>query len=180
VRPAAVGEGWHVGVVTVHAEETQAVLAVFGIGAGRRFHTGRMAVPGGVTFLVVTPPAGPGGVAAALAGLCARYDPPVVVQVSGGVSRGVALSCGRDPVVGAVDSFFAAAGEPATLPGYGGAPAFHVARGVAVDDEVPRFCASATTRRGKPVAWAVIRGDTASRNAAQALRYLIPYLRPRL
>ena len=37
------------------------MLEVFGIGGGRRFHTGRMAVPGGVTYLVVAPPAGPVG-----------------------------------------------------------------------------------------------------------------------
>jgi hypothetical protein len=166
--------------VTVSPEETQAVLTVFGIAGGRRFHTGRMAVPGGVTYIVASPPAGRGGLAAALATLCARYDPPVVVQISGGVQRGVVLTHAREPVTGAVESFFAAAGEPATLPGFAGAPAFRVARGVTPDDDVPRFCADATTRRGKPLAWAVIRGDTASRNAAQALRYLIPYLRPRL
>jgi hypothetical protein len=177
VRPAALGDGWHVGVVTVLAEETEAVLTVFGMG---RFNTGRMAVPGGVTYIVASPPAGPGGVARALATLCARYDPPVVVQVSGGVQRGVVLTHGREPLTGAVDSFFAAAGEPATLPGFGGAPPFRVARGITPDDALPRYCADATTRHGKPLAWAVIRGDTTSRNAAQALRYLIPYLRPRL
>jgi hypothetical protein len=175
---AAVGDGWHVGVVTAAAEETRAVLDVFGIVGGRRFHTGRMAVPGGVTYLVVAPPAGDGGVTAALAGLCARYDPPVVVLVAAG-RRDVALAGGREPVDGALDTFFAAAGEPAALPGFGGSAPFRVFRGVA-DEEVARFCDGATTRRGKPLAWAVIRGDTADRTAAQTLRYLIPYLRPRL
>jgi len=177
-RIAAVGDGWHVGVVTILAEETQAVLDVFGIVGGRRFHTGRMAVPGGVTYLVVAPPAGVGGVTPILGALCARYDPPVVVLVVGG-TRDVALASGREPVEGAVERFFAAAGEPASLPGFGGAAPFRVFRGVA-DEEVARFCAGATTRRGKPLAWAVIRGDIAGWNAAQTLRYLIPYLRPRL
>lgn len=178
--PAALGDGWHVGVVTVLAEETRAVLDVFGIGGGRRFHTGRMAVPGGVTYLVVAPPAGPGGVGAALAGLCARYDPPVVVQVGGGAAD-VVVMCEREPVEGAVDRFFAAAGEPAVLPGFGGGAPFPVRRAPDTSDlEVARFCATATTRRGKPLAWAVIRGDAANHRAAQTLRYLIPYLRPRL
>lgn len=172
------GDGWHVGVVTVLAEQTRAVLDVFGIGGGRRFHIGRMAVPGGVTYLVVAPPAGDGGVTASLAGLCGRYDPAVVVLVAAG-RRDVAIAGGREPVAGAVDTFFAAAGEPAALPGFGGAAPFRVFRGVA-DDEVARFCAGATTRRGKPLAWAVVRGDPADRTAAQTLRYLIPYLRARL
>jgi hypothetical protein len=175
---AAVGDGWHVGVVTVRAEQTRAVLDVFGIVDRRRFHTGRMAVPGGVTYLVVAPPAGDGGVSAALGGLCARYDPAVVVLVSSG-RRDVALAGGREPVDGAVETFFAAAGEPAALPGFGGSAPFRVFRGVA-DEEVARFCAGTTTRRGNPLAWAVIRGDAADRTAAQTLRYLIPYLRPRL
>lgn len=175
---AAVGDGWHVGVVTVLAEQTRAVLDVFGIAGGRRFHTGRMSVPGGVTYLVVAPPAGDGGVTSALAGLCARYDPAVVVLVSAG-RRDVALASGREPVAGAVDTFFAASGEPAALPGFGGTAPFRVFRGVA-DEEVARFCAGATTRRGRPLAWAVIRGDAAEKTAAQTLRYLIPYLRPRL
>lgn len=176
--PAAVGDGWHVGVVAVRGEQTRAVLDVFGIVGGRRFHTGRMAVPGGVTYLVVAPPAGDGGVTGALAGLCARYDPAVVVLVRAG-GRDVALAGAREPVDGAVETFFAAAGEPATLPGFGGTAPFRVFRGVA-DDDVARFCAGAVTRQGKPLAWAVIRGDAADRTAAQALRYLIPYLRPRL
>lgn len=178
--PAAVGDGWHVGVVTAMAEETRAVLDVFGIGGGRRFHTGRMAVPGGVTYLVVAPPAGPGGVTAALTELCARYDPPVVVQV-GGHGRDVVIMCGREPVHGAVDRFFSAAGEPATLPGFGGGAPFRVRRHAGDQHgDVARFCATATTRRGKPLAWAVIRGTTADHRATQTLRYLIPYLRPRL
>lgn len=166
------------GVVTVLADETSAVLDVLGFRTERRFHTGRMAVPGGVAYLVVAPPSGVGGVTATLAGMCARYDPPVVVLVCGG-SRDVVLAGGREPVEGAVGTFFAAAGEPASLPGFGGGASFRVFRGVA-DDEVASFCAGATTRRGKPLAWAVIRGGTADRNAAQTLRYLIPYLRPRL
>jgi hypothetical protein len=175
---AAVGDGWHVGIVTVLEAQTAAVLEVLGIAAGRRFHTGRMAVPGGVTYLVATPPAGAGGVAAACADLCARYDPPVVALVSDHADTGdVTLACGREPVEGAVGRFFAAAGEPATLPGYGGAAPFRISRGHA-DGEVPRFCAGATTRHGKPLAWAVIRGGTAAdHNTAQTLRYLIPYLR---
>lgn len=175
---AAVGDGWHVGVVTVLAEQARAVLDVFGIVGTRRFHTGRMSMPGGVTYLVVAPPAEDGGVTAALAGLCARYDPAVVVLVAAG-DRDVALAGGHEPVAGAVETFFAAAGEPAALPGFGGATPFRVFRGVA-DEEVARFCAGATTRRGNPLAWAVIRGDAADRTAAQTLRYLIPYLRPRL
>lgn len=178
--PAALGDGWHIGVVTVLAEETRAVLDVFGIGGGRRFHTGRMAVPGGVTYLVVAPAAGSGGVGAALAGLCARYDPPVVVQVGGG-AEDVEVRYGREPVRDAVDRFFASAGEPAALPGFGGGAPFRVHRAPDASDlEVARFCATATTRHGKPLAWAVIRGGTADHRAAQTLRYLIPYLRPRL
>jgi hypothetical protein len=182
---AALGDGWHVGIVTVAPEETSAVLDVLGIGGARRFHTGRMAVPGGVTYLVAAPPAGSGGVAAALGGLCDRYDPAVVVHVAevvhgGDATGGVVITGGREPVVGAMVAFFAAAGEPATLPGYGGDAPFRVAREPADEDgDVPRFCANTTTRRGKPLAWATIRGDTA-RDAAQTLRYLIPYLRPRM
>lgn len=182
-RRAAVGDGWHVGIVTVRTAQTAAVLEVLGIAAGRRFNTGRMAVPGGVTYLVATPPAGVGGVTAALTDLCARYDPRVVALVSNASSAGdVTLACGREPVEGAVSRFFAASGEPATLPGYDGDEPFRISRG-STDDEVPRFCAEATTRHGKPLAWAVIQGGTgtaANRNAAQTLRYLIPYLRPRL
>lgn len=177
-RRASVGDGWHLGIVAVRQDETAAVLEVFGIGGARRFHTGRMAVPGGVTYLVVTPPAGSGGVTAALGVLCARYDPRVVVLVTGGLDD-VAITGGPEPIDGAVTRFFAAAGEPATLPGFGGAPPFRVFRDVAGDAAVARFCAGATTLRGKPLAWAVIRGG-AARDAAQALRYLIPYLRPRL
>jgi hypothetical protein len=187
-HPAAVGDGWHVGIVTVLAEETRAVLDVLRISDRRRFHTGRMAVPGGVTYLVATPPAGTNGVSNAIAALCARYDPPVVVLVGGGhehpvAANDVVITSGREPVDGAVGTFFRAAGEPAALPGYGGSAAFRVFRGLTGDGEVPRYCARATTRRGNPLAWAVIRGvtgDAADRNAAQALRYLIPYLRPRL
>jgi hypothetical protein len=176
---AALGDGWHVGIVTVSPEETSAVLDVLGIGGGRRFHTGRMAVPGGVTYLVATPPIGSGGVAAALGGLCSRYDPAVVVLVGRGPGD-VVITGDREPVVGAMAGFFAAAGEPATLPGYGGDAPFRVTREPADENgDVPRFCATATTRRGKPLAWTTIHGDTA-RNAAQALRYLIPYLRPRM
>ncbi|TDV46090.1 hypothetical protein CLV71_11148 [Actinophytocola oryzae] len=186
--PAAVGDGWHVGIVSVLAQETRTVLDVLRIPDKRRFHTGRMAVPGGVTYLVVSPPAGPNGVSNALAGLCARYDPAVVVLVGGGhehpvAANDVVVTSGREPVEGAVGTFFAASGEPASLPGYGGGTAFRVFRGLTGDGEVPRFCSRATTRRGNPLAWAVIRGvagDAADRNAAQTLRYLIPYLRPRL
>jgi hypothetical protein len=46
---AALGDGWHVGVVAEVAEETGTVLDVLGVARGRRFHTGRMAVPSGVT-----------------------------------------------------------------------------------------------------------------------------------
>lgn len=171
-------------MVTVLAAQTEAVLEVVGIAPGRRFHTGRMAVPGGVTYLVVTPPAGPRGVTAALGDLCARYDPRVVVLVDSPSGAGdVVLACDREPVAGAVSRFFAAAGEPATLPGYSGDAPFHISAGPPGNDEVPHFCADATTRHGKPLAWAVIRGGTgaaADRNAAQTLRYLIPYLRPRI
>jgi hypothetical protein len=180
VRLAAVGDGWHLGVVTVHAEETQSVLDVFGMSGHRRYHTGRMAVPGGVAYLVATPPTGQGAMATAVAALCARYDPPVVVQIAGGTTPDVVVTCARNPITAAVDTFFTAAGEPATLPGFGGAPPFQVKRGTTEDDELRTFCTHATTRRGTPVAWAIFRGDAISRNAAQALRYVIPYLRPRL
>jgi hypothetical protein len=163
--PAAVGDGWHVGVVTVLADETSAVLDVFGIAAGPQFRTGRMAVPGGVTYLVVAPPG-------ELASLCARYDPAVVVIVGGGQEPDVTLAGGQEPAGGAITAFFAAAGEPATLPGYGGSTAFRVARDP--QGEPP----DVTARRGRPRAWARIRGD--ARNGAQALRYLVPYLRQRL
>ena len=184
-RPAAVGDGWHVGIVTVLEAQTAAVLEVLGIAAGRRFHIGRMAVPGGVTYLVATPPAGVGGVTAALTDLCARYDPPVVALVGGHSAKAtdVTVAFGRPPVDGAFNSFFSASGEPATLPGYGGDPPFRVSRSPTSEDEVLDFCADATTRHGKPLGWAVIRGGTdtaADRNAAQTLRYLVPYLRPRL
>jgi adenosylhomocysteine nucleosidase len=57
-----------------------------------------------------------------------------------------------------------------------------------------QFCHDTTTRSGAPVGWAVIRGiadradhrktdrhhDSAAYNAAQTLRYLIPFIRPRL
>ncbi|HYQ67875.1 hypothetical protein [Actinophytocola sp.] len=57
-----------------------------------------------------------------------------------------------------------------------------------------QFCHDATTRSGAPVGWVVVRGisdhadvakneqhhDSAAKNAAQTLRYLIPYIRPRL
>jgi hypothetical protein len=177
---AAVGDGWHVGIVTVAEEETRAVLEVFGIAGTRRFHTGRMAVPGGVAYLVATPPAGQGGVATALTQLCTRYDPPVVAQVGGGLNTAdVVIMCGREPCVGAVDAFFAAGGEPAGLPGFRGEEPFRIHRVTAAAGELARFSATATTRRGNPLAWVVVRGGPA-RNAAQTLRYLIPYLRPRL
>jgi hypothetical protein len=176
-RSAAVGDGWHVGIVTVAEAETRVVLDVFGMATGRRFPTGRMAVPGGVTYLVATPPAGSSGMTVALATLCARYDPAVVVLVGGG-DGDVLLSGGQEPVLGAMAAFFSSAGEPATLPGFGGAAPFQVVRDDAAGTELPRFCAGITTRRGKPLAWAVIRGVPV--DAAQTLRYLIPYLRARL
>ncbi len=57
-----------------------------------------------------------------------------------------------------------------------------------------QFCHDTATRSGAPVGWAVIRGisdcadhrkddrhhDSAANNAAQTLRHLIPYIRPRL
>lgn len=185
---AAVGDGWHLGVVTEVAHETDAVLRVLGIAVGRRFHTGRMAVPGGVTYLVATPPTGRPATAV-LTTLRDRYDPAVVVVLGGG-ARHVAAT--RDDVVlvagapgpadDAAAEFFSAAGEPATLPGLGGAPPFRVFPGAvgAIDGVVIRFCAGSTTRRGKPLAWVVIRGVDGVVNAAQVLRYLVPYLRPRL
>jgi hypothetical protein len=185
---AALGEGWHVGIVTVAADETAAVLDVFGLAGGGRFHTGRMAVPGGVTYLVAAPPAGP-RVAGALAALRERHDPAVVVLVGGsGAGRtGEVLLAVEDPgnraqapVLAAVAAFFAAAGEPATLPGFDGDAPFRVRRGpAAAAVDVRRFA-------GGTRAWAVVRGvgggggGPAARNTAQALRYLVPYLRPRL
>ena len=161
---AALGDGWHVGVVAEVAEETAVVLDVLGVGRGRRFHTGRMAVPSGVTYLVVAPE----GTASADV-LVRRYDPAVVVLVGG---RGaVAIThAAHGPVRDAVGAFFTAAGEPAPLPGFGGAPSFLVSRGAPGS---PPFELGRASR-----AWAVVRGDTV--NAAQALRYLIPYLRSRL
>lgn len=188
---AALGDGWHVGIVTEVTDETAAVLRVLGIAVGRRFHTGRMAVPGGVTYLVATPPAGRPATAV-LTTLRDRYDPAVVVVVGSGARH---VAAGRDDVVlvagapgpadDAAGAFFSAAGEPATLPGLGGTAPFRVFRGAvdAADSVVIRFCAGSTTRRGKPLAWVVVRGvdgvDGAV-NAAQVLRYFVPYLRPRL
>ena len=193
---AALGDGWHVGVVAEVAEETGVVLDVLGVARGRRFHTterspsgprsgragaehvtregggaaegrsdpfhtGRMAVPAGVTYLVVAP----AGIASYEV-LRDRYDPAVVVLVGGG--RDVVVThAAAGPVHDAAGAFFAAAGEPATLPGFGGAPPFPVTRGGA---GTPPF----ETAR----AWAVVRGETV--DAAQALRYLIPYVRSRL
>ncbi len=161
---AALGDGWHVGVVAERAEETGIVLEVLGVGRGRRFHTGRMAVPSGVTYLVVAPEG-----TASFDVLLRRYDPAVVVLVGGGGD--VAITHGpRGPVRDAAGAFFTAAGEPAPLPGFGGAPSFHVTRGV---PGPPPFELGRASR-----AWAVVRGETV--NAAQALRYLLPYLRSRL
>jgi hypothetical protein len=165
---AALGDGWHVGIVAAVAGETGVVLDVLGVARGRRFHTGRMAVPAGVTYLVVAPEG-----TASSGVLRERYDPAVVVLVGGGgevlVTHGVA-----GPVRDAANAFFAAAGEPAHVPGFGGAPSFHVRRGTG---HAPPFEAG-DTARGRPRAWAVVRGATV--DAAQTLRYLIPYLRSRL
>ena len=158
---AALGDGWHVGVVTTVAEETGVVLDVLGVARGRRFHTGRMAVPSGVTYLVVAPDG-----TASVETLLDRYDPAVVVLVGGGGDVVVTHGPHR-PVRDAVTAFFASAGEPAPLPGFRGAPSIHVTRGA--PGPAPPWLDRA---------WAVVRGDT--RDAAQALRYLIPYLRSRL
>jgi hypothetical protein len=165
---AALGDGWHVGVVPEVADETGVVLDVLGVARGRRFHTGRMAVPAGVTYLVVAPSG-----TASFEVLRDRYDPAVVVLVGGGGDV-VVTHAATGPVRDAATAFFAAAGEPAPLPGFGGAPSFHVRRGGA---GTPPF-ELGETGRGRPRAWAVVRGDTV--NATQALRYLIPYLRSRL
>ena len=170
--PAALGDGWHVGVVTEVAEDTGVVLDVLGVARGRRFHTGRMAVPAGMTYLVVAPSG-----TASFEVLRDRYDPAVVVLVGGGreVGREVVVThAAGGPVRDAVSAFFSAAGEPAALPGFGGAPSFHVTRGAV---GAPPFDPGATAG-GRPRTWAVVRGDTV--HAAQALRYLIPYLRSRL
>ncbi|MFC4859327.1 hypothetical protein [Actinophytocola glycyrrhizae] len=161
---AALGDGWHVGVVAEVAGDTGVVLDVLGVARGRRFHTGRMAMPSGVAYLVVAPSG-----AASAGVLLDRYDPAVVVLVGGGGAV-VVTHAGAGPVRDAVSAFFSAAGEPAALPGFGGAPSFHVTRG---PEAAPPFEPGATAR-GRPRAWAVVRGDTA--HAAQALRYLIPYL----
>jgi hypothetical protein len=161
---AALGDGWHVGVVAAVADETGIVLDVLGVARGRRFHTGRMAVPSGMTYLVVAPEG-----TASFGVLLDRYDPAVVVLVGGGGD--VAVTHGpHGPVRDAVTAFFTSAGEPAPLPGFRGAPSFHVRRGV---PGPPPFALDRGSR-----AWVVVRGDT--RNATQALRYLIPYLRSRL
>jgi hypothetical protein len=166
--PAALGDEWHVGVIAAVAGETGVVLDVLGIARGRRFHTGRMAVPAGVTYLVVAPSG-----TASFEVLRDRYDPAVVVLVGGGGDV-VVTHAAAGPVRDAASAFFAAAGEPAPLPGFRGAPSFHVRRGGA---GAPPFEAG-DTARGRPRAWAVVRGATL--DAAQALRYLIPYLRSRL
>lgn len=159
---AALGDGWHVGVVAAVAEETGSVLDVLGVARGRRFHTGRMAVPSGMTYLVVAPE----GTASADV-LLARYDPAVVVLVGGG-GEVVVTHGPRGPVRDAVAAFFTSAGEPAPLPGFRGAPSIQVTRGTTAPP-LPWL-----GRR----TWAVVRGETV--HAAQALRYLIPYLRSRL
>lgn len=158
---AALGAGWHVGVVAEVAEETGTVLDVLGVARGRRFHTGRMAVPSGVTYLVVTPDG-----TASVDELLDRYDPAVVVLVGGG-GEVVVTHGPHGPVRDAVSAFFTSAGEPAPLPGFRGAPSIQVTRGTAGPPPL-----------GLDRAWAVVRGNT--RDAAQALRYLIPYLRSRL
>ena len=159
---AALGDGWHVGVVAAVADETGIVLDVLGMARGRRFHTGRMAVPSGTTYLVVAPDG-----AASAGVLLERYDPAVVVLVGGG--REVVVTHGpHEPVRDAVAAFFTSAGEPAPLPGFRGAPSIQVTRGTA--GAPPPWL----SRR----AWAVVRGETT--HAAQTLRYLIPYLRSRL
>lgn len=165
---AALGDGWHVGVVAAVAAETGVVLDVLGVARGRRFHTGRMAVPSGTTYLVVAPEG-----TASFDVLRERYDPAVVVLVGGGGDV-VVTHAPLGPVREAVHAFFTAAGEPAPLPGFRGAPQFHVTRGSA---GAPPF-EPGDTALGRPRAWAVVRGDTV--HATQALRYLIPYLRSRL
>lgn len=166
---AALGDGWHIGVVAAVAAETGTLLDVLGIARGRRFHTGRMAMPAGMTYLVVAP-AG----TASFDVLRDRYDPAVVVLVGGGDEDVVVTHAAGGPVRDAVAAFFSAAGEPASLPGFRGAPSFQVARGGV---GVPPF-EPVVTARGRARAWAVVRGDTV--RAAQALRYLIPYLRSRV
>jgi hypothetical protein len=168
--PAALGDGWHVGVVAAVAGETGVVLDVLGMTGGRRFRTGRMAVPAGMAYLVVAP----SGTATADV-LLRRYDPAVVVLVGGGNGGDVVVThAPTGPARDAAGAFFTAAGEPAVLPGFRGAPAFRVARGGA---GVPPF-EPGRTGRGRARAWAVVRGHTV--DAAQALRYLVPYLRARL
>ena len=153
-RVAVLGDGWHVGVVA-GARDLAVVLDVFGIGVrGRRFHTGRMAVPGGVTYLVV-------GRVDDVGALRERYAPSVVVAVRGDGGRGptVVSSAPGGRVFGAVQAFFAAAGEPATLPGFAGGAPFQVVRG------------AGELGHG----WAEVRAR-AIVDAAQTLRYLIAYL----
>jgi len=157
-RAAALGDGWHVGVVA-GAVDLAGVLDVFGIvRRGRRFHTGRMAVPGGVTYLVV-------GRVDDLGPLRERYDPVVVVVLQRGVGRTavVTVSSGGH-VFGAAQAFFAAAGEPATLPGFGGRAPFPVVRGFGEHIGL-----------GGRQGWAVVRAGAVV-DAAQTLRYLIAYL----
>jgi hypothetical protein len=158
-RAAAVGDTWHVGVV-VGGGDVAAVLDVFGIARReRRFHTGRMAVPGGVTYLVV-------GVVDDLVPLRQRYAPLVVVVVrgDGGAGRAVVTVSPGGRVLGAAQAFFAAAGEPATLPGFAGGAPFQVVRGAGAGPEL-------SGRQG----WAVVRAGAVA-DAAQTLRYLIAYL----
>lgn len=177
---AALGDAWHFGVVTVTAAQRSAVGDVLGLRRGNT--TGKVTVPGGVAYVVAARPSGPGtqSVTAALTNLRDRYDPVVLVLVetTGSVTIGTANR--RLPVApeitDAVDAFFAAAGEPATLPGYGGRPPFPVHREPL---DSPEAVAVARFRRGGR--WLVVGGPTtAETDAAQTLRYLIPYVRPRL
>lgn len=181
---ASLGDTWHFGIVTVTAAQRAAVRDVLGL---RRGHTGKVAAPSGVAYLVVAHPTGPGGpaVTAALADLRDRYDPVVLVLVETADGAGgpdVLVGAGSAAVTGAVDGFFAASGEPAPLPGYRGAAPFLVGRGPLDSAEavaVTRFCRATTTRRGRRPGWVVVHGHAAV-PAAQTLRYLIPYVRPRL
>jgi adenosylhomocysteine nucleosidase len=148
---------WHFGVVTILAEEMQAVRAVLGLtDDGTRFYTGRL----DATTVVATQSSAPGNlaVAPAIANLQDKYAPAVIalVGIAGAIHEQVALN---DTIIatrvvyyesrkvlarktlrrmqefrapaGIIQSVnnFASNGDTAILPGFGGAAPFRVHHG---------------------------------------------------
>jgi adenosylhomocysteine nucleosidase len=97
------GARWHLGIVTVLAKETRAVLDVLGLtddgAGGQRFYTGAAETPSGVTRLVATQPTGQGQrpIMAALANLRDRYDPSAMALV--GIAGAIHPDLAVDDVV---------------------------------------------------------------------------------